>query len=35
MMGVSIGMAVCLGRECGRSIGKQIRGEIFYPDDLK
>ena len=34
MMGVSIGMAVCLGRECGRSIGKQIRGEIFYPDDL-
>ena len=35
MMGVSIGMAVCLGRECGRSIGKTIRGEIFYPDDLK
>ena len=35
MMGVSIGMAVCLGRECGRSIGKQIRGEIFYPDDLR
>jgi len=33
MMGVSIGMAVCLGRECGRSIGKQIRGEIFYPDE--
>ena len=30
LMGVSIGMAVCLGRECGKSIGKQIRGEIFY-----
>ncbi len=35
MMGVSIGMAVCLGRECGRSIGKQIRGEIFYPDEIE
>lgn len=34
MMGVSIGMAVCLGRECGRSVGRQIRGEIFYPDEL-
>lgn len=30
MLGVSIGMAICLGRECGRSVAKQIRGEIFY-----
>ncbi len=30
MLGVSIGMAVCLGRECGRSVAKQIRGELFY-----
>jgi predicted oxidoreductase len=30
LMGVSIGMAVCLGREAGISVGKQIRGEIFY-----
>lgn len=30
LLGVSIGMAVCLGRECGKSVGKQIRGEIFY-----
>ena len=34
LMGVSIGMAVCLGRECGRSIGRQIRGEIFYAEDV-
>ena len=35
LVGVSICMAVCLGRECGRSIGKQIRGEIFYPDEIE
>ena len=34
LMGVSIGMAVCLGRECGRSVTKQLRGELFYPDEL-
>ncbi len=30
LMGVSIGIAVCLGREAGISVGKQIRGENFY-----
>ena len=30
LMGVSIGIAVCLGREAGRSIAKHLTGECFY-----
>ena len=31
--GVSIGMAVCLGRECGKSVQRQLEGEIWYMED--
>ena len=31
--GVSIGMAVCLGRECGKSVQRQLEGEIWYVDE--
>lgn len=31
--GVSIGMAVCLGRECGKSVQRQIEGDIWYFED--
>ncbi len=31
--GVSIGMAVCLGRECGKSVQRQLEGEIWYVEE--
>ena len=31
--GVSIGIAVCLGRECGKSVQRQLEGEIWYRED--
>ena len=31
--GVSIGMAVCLGRECGKSVQRQLEGDIWYLED--
>ncbi len=31
--GVSIGMAVTLGRECGKSVQRQLEGEIWYRED--
>ena len=31
--GVSIGMAVCLGRECGKSVQRQLEGEIWYMEE--
>lgn len=31
--GVSIGMAVCLGRECGKSVQRQLEGDIWYMED--
>ena len=31
--GVSIGMAVCLGRECGKSVQRQLEGEIWYKEE--
>ena len=31
--GVSIGIAVCLGRECGKSVQRQLEGEIWYSED--
>lgn len=31
--GVSIGMAVCLGRECGKSVQRQLEGKIWYRED--
>ena len=31
--GVSIGMAVTLGRECGKSVQRQLEGEIWYQED--
>lgn len=31
--GVSIGIAVCLGRECGKSVQRQLEGSIWYRED--
>ena len=31
--GVSIGIAVCLGRECGKSVQRQLEGEIWYREE--
>ncbi|MGM9614728.1 MAG: FAD-dependent oxidoreductase [Oscillospiraceae bacterium] len=31
--GVSIGMAVCLGRECGKSVQRQLEGSIWYREE--
>ena len=31
--GVSIGMAVCLGRECGKSVQRALEGEIWYREE--
>ena len=31
--GVSIGIAVCLGRECGKSVQRQLKGEIWYREE--
>ena len=31
--GVSIGMAVTLGRECGKSVQRQLEGEIWYREE--
>ena len=33
MNGVSIGMAVTLGRECGKSVQRQLEGGIWYVDE--
>ena len=31
--GVSIGIAVCLGRECGKSVQRALEGEIWYREE--
>ena len=33
MNGTSIGMAVTLGRECGKSVQRQLEGEIWYREE--